>query len=281
MKGGNHTMTIQDAELTGKIREIEAKIRNRVIKIPKRIAVFDLDNTLITHDIGEAVFARLKQAEQDEPLTVDRKPIPLSWSEYRELVCRGEKKEAYKKMVTAMSGLPLNTLQNITRQIIRSGTGSIKIAGHSVPVPRANRRMQFLIRLLKRLHYRIFIISASNHTSVRIAADMLLNIPESNAFGIQSRIIDRKLPGKKAQLRLLTSDLIKPIPISRGKVSVYKKYIDSAPPLVTAGDSEMDIHLLNFTHKEGLSIWVGKDPGQYNLILSQAKNPGTFFFLEH
>lgn len=269
----------QVAELSDKIRDIEARIIRQATKTPIKIAVFDLDNTLIIHDIGEAVFARLKQAELGGPLTIDRKPIPLSWSQYRQLILAGKKKDAYKKMVTAMAGLPLNTLVSITREVLRPGFGPVPIEGQSVPVPRVNPPMQTLIRLLQEWHYQIYIISASNHPSVQITAETLFAIPGFRAFGIRSRIVERSLPGQKEKIRLLTPDLLEPIPVDRGKAALYKKHIGSVPPLVTAGDSELDLPLLNLTHPQGLSIWVGSDPEKYRLIKIRSKNPATFFFL--
>ena len=213
-------------ELSEKIKKIEDKIRDQVIKIPIKIAVFDLDNTLIIHDIGEAVFARLKQAEGSGLLTVDRKPLPLSWSQYQDLIEQGKKEEAYKKMVKAMAGLPLHTLFDITRKIIRTRARTIRIEGHSVPVPRVNRTMHALIRLLKKLQYRIYIISSSNHYSVRVIAETMLGIPGSCAFGIQSKMVDWPTAGHRNHFQVLTANLGEPVPVSRGKAAVYKKYID-------------------------------------------------------
>jgi len=262
-----------------KIEKIEELISQNKIKTKRKIAVFDLDNTLLIGDIGEAVFASLKNDEQNGPLTIQQKKIPFSWPEYHNLLKKNKKKLAYKKMVTAMSGIPLKTLVNTTREILNSNKKYLQLEDAQIPIPLPNKIMQSVINLLKSLEYEISIISASNHFSVQIVARELFFIPESNVFGIKSKLKYHKNIRSEKGEQVLTSKLEKPVSVDRGKIEVYHKWFGSIPPLITAGDSETDISMLNLVDKTGLSIWVGNDQTKYESIKKKMKYPKTLYSL--
>ena len=81
-------------------------------------------------------------------------------------------------------------------------------------------------------------------------------------------------------MQILTSRLEKPVSVGRGKAGVYQKYINSIPPLITAGDSETDIYMLNLTHKNGISIWVGDNKHKEMEIKKGIKYPQNLLYLE-
>ncbi|MCK4836127.1 MAG: HAD family hydrolase, partial [Candidatus Aminicenantes bacterium] len=171
------------AELKDIIEHLQPRINSHNPNVHQKIAVFDLDNTLLIGDIGDAVFAQLKKYESEQLLTIQQKPMPLEWQEYRHLIHKGKQEKAYKRVVTCMAGLPLNTLLQTTRNIIHSTSNNIHINGDTVPVPTVNPTLYSLIRYLKKKGFRIFIISASNHYSVRMIARELFDLPETSAFG--------------------------------------------------------------------------------------------------
>ncbi len=84
-------------ELLFRIEKIEDSLRRMDITPNERIAVFDLDNTLLFGDIGEAIFAQLKIDEQEAFQLTNRERIPLSWTEYHRLLYSGRKADVYKK----------------------------------------------------------------------------------------------------------------------------------------------------------------------------------------
>ena len=60
----------------------------------------------------------------------------------------------------------------------------------NVPVPKANQIMLEVVRLLRQWEYTIFVISASNDVSAKVAASMLFDIPVNNIAGIKPRIVN-------------------------------------------------------------------------------------------
>jgi phosphoserine phosphatase len=265
--------------LAKRINKIKELIDQNKIKVKRKIAVFDLDNTLLIGDIGEAVFAALKNKESEKPLTIQNKPLPFSWHEYQNQLKKNQKAAAYKKMVTAMSGLPLHTLINTTREVLKSTENCIHLEKEQIPIPVPNKMMQAVLALLKAHCYEIFIISASNHFSVQFVAREYFSLPTSAVFGIRSRLKYHQNVSSGEKIPVLTSRLEKPISVGRGKAEVYHQYIHSIPPLITAGDSETDIEMLNLTDKSGISIWVGNDQKQYEKMKKKARFSGFFFFL--
>jgi phosphoserine phosphatase len=273
-------MTKIPEPLEEQIKKIEQHIDQKRIKVKRKIAVFDLDNTLLIGDIGEAVFAALKNKEKNEPLTIQNKPIPFSWTEYQNLLNRNKKKKAYKKMVTAMSGIPPKTLIDTTRDVLNSKKNSIQLEDEQIPIPVPNKIMQTLVSFLKSLEYEMFIISASNHFSVQTVAREFFSFPDSNVFGIKPQLKYHQNVNSRDHTQILTSRLEKPVPVGRGKAQVYHKCIDSIPPLITAGDSETDINMLNLTHKNGLSIWVGDNQTRFLVMKQRIGHPQNSFYLE-
>jgi phosphoserine phosphatase len=268
------------ALLEQQIKKIEQHIIQKKIKIKRKIAVFDLDNTLLIGDIGEAVFAALKNKEKHGPLTIQKKTMPFSWSEYQKLLDLNKKKSAYKKMVTSMSGIPLETLINTTHEILKSNKPFIQLGKIQIPIPAPHKVMQAVVTHLKSLEYNIFIISASNHFSVQIMAREFFSLPDSNVFGIKPRLKNHQpIPSVKT-IQLLTSRLEKPVSVGRGKAQVYHKYIGPISPLITAGDSKTDIDMLNLTDKCGISIWVGDNKNQAEMIKKCLKYPDNLVYLE-
>jgi hypothetical protein len=254
---------------------IQSRINTQFRDSSERIAAFDLDNTLLIGDIGEAVFAQLKKDEEKTFLTIQKKPISLSWSRYCALIGKNRRKRAYARLVTSMAGLPLRILMETTRKIIQSPSQGIPINGDRVPIPAVNPTMFTLIQYLKKNSFRIFIISASNHFSVRMIGREIFDLPESSAFGIEPSLEWAVTGPDRQKEPVLTARLIKPIPFGRGKAHLYQKCMANTPPLLTAGDSPSDLFLLNLTHPDGLIIWMGANSCQFESMKKKHKFPGT------
>ncbi|MCI0470761.1 MAG: haloacid dehalogenase-like hydrolase [Candidatus Aminicenantes bacterium] len=239
-------------------------------KIGEKIAVFDLDNTLLVGDIGDAVFAQL---------LLDKIPMPFSWQQYRQLIEEGKKREAYERVVTAMAGISVTALIETTRRVIARRSSFLEAADMKVPAPYPHPRMQAFLRLLGFLDYKIYIISATNHYSVRFAAGKFFNLPEDHAFGIKPAVKQNShaAPGNNI---ILDDVLEPPVPVGDGKAALYARYISAAPPLLAAGDSETDIPMLNLTDPRGLTIWVGTDREKFESIKEKIKYPQNLFFFQ-
>jgi len=244
-------------------------------KFPK-IAVFDLDNTLLIGDVGDAVFALLKNKEQISPLTVDGHLIPLTWKLYREIYQQEGREAAYSTIVKVMAGLPLKTLIDLSLEVMALETPFLELEGVHIPVPRPQRVMTALLSLLKSLEYDIFVISASNCFTVKKVAARYFQLPEDHVFGITPRL--EKMKGNKEEI--LTAELIPPVTVVQGKVEAYHRYIGMTAPLISGGDSLTDIPMLNLTHPQGTIIWVGENEKGLMEIESSIRHPQRLFFLK-
>ncbi len=254
-------------ELMKRIEAVEHYFtRNRGVGLNARIAAFDLDNTLLEGDVGDALFAQLKR---------DGKHIPLTWAEYQRMIKEEGKKAAYSKVVTVMAGIPVETVIETTRRIMKSTAPFLEVEGVKVPVPRPNPLMRALVSYLESLEYTVYIISATNQYSVKTVAEDYFGIPPHRAVGLRPSIVEDKDRGP-----VLGTKILEPITVTRGKVTAYREFVSTTPPLITGGDSSTDIPMLNLTHPEGLVIWVGKNENDYESVKQKLHYPDTAYFLK-
>jgi phosphoserine phosphatase len=207
--------------------------------IGNKIAVFDLDNTLIVGDIGEAVYAQL---------TADGVPMSVTLDIYRVLL-EIDRNRAYEESVRAMENLSLETVVEATRKVMRSNEESLEFGGERIPVPRPNMMMKELVRLLRFLDFTTYVISASNDVSVKIIASEWFGIPVANAWGIKSVM----------QHERFTDDLHRPVPVGEGKVVLYHLNTNGVPPAIVATDSILDLPLLQLCDPHGMAFLVGEN----------------------
>lgn len=263
-------------DLLHRIHQVEEWYNQRLKdEDSNKIALFDLDNTLLVGDCGDAVFAQLKINERKKPLTIDHNLIPFTWTEYQDTLKTKGKVEAYSRVVKCMAGLPLETLLEAGRQVMHSTLDYLQLEGVQVPVPFPHPVMQSLLAYLKSLDYNIYIISATNQYTVRAVAKEFFGIPGSNVFGIIPTVeVDPKY-GK-----ILGNDIDGPVTVVEGKVDVYQEYIGTTAPLISGGDSSTDIPMLNLTDPHGLIIWVAEEEKQFAAIKANFLQPGNLHFFK-
>jgi phosphoserine phosphatase len=239
-------------QLKRRVADLEERLSTDGALNADRIAVFDLDGTLLEGDIGEAVFAYLLHQGQQ---------LGWTWEDYQRTL-RTHKARAYRAVVEAMAGMEVEAVREATRSVM--SLEKTNLALHSSPVRTPKPRTLFveLVSFLAHLQYRIYVISASNHISVQHIVGEWFDIPRSRAFGIETRIINGRL----------TSELIEPVPIGIGKADLYKRFEGRNKPLITATDSRIDSPLLHLTHTEGLSIWVGENQLDFDVVMERASN---------
>ena len=228
--------------------------------LARKIAVFDLDNTLLVGDIGDAVFASLLQQGSIRI---------VSWSEYRGLL-ETNPIEALTSVVTSMSGLTEAHVQRTTLALLSRGGTYLEWDRASIPIPYAHPAMRQLVSLLRRHGYQVHVISASNEISARLAAWRLFGIPPFNVFGLRQRIEQGKLTGK----------ILDPVPFDGGKEKVYREFIGNKAPIISAGDSFFDIPLLRMTDPRGFSIWVGEEKREFEFAQRRIDVGSRFLFLQ-
>ena len=238
--------------LEGRLKTLDPK--------PEKIALFDLDNTLLIGDIGEAVFARL---------LADGAPLKCTWEEYQSFL-RCDVTAAYRLVVESMAGLTVSDVEEATAKVMKQSNPFIEVGTAHVAVPKPHPGIRKLISLLQKLRYRVYVVSASNQISVRIAAEEFFGIPPECSFGIEA----------KAANNFLLPTLVKPFPVSTGKVEVYHKYVGSVSPLITATDSLVDAPLLGLTDPIGFSIWVGVNRSEFKAVKERIRQPQRFCFVQ-
>lgn len=262
-------------DLLVRIKAVENRFKNRGGRTGKKIAAFDMDNTLLIGDVGYAVFAQLKLDELKAPVTVDKKPIPLTWPEYNEVLRKKGKIEAYPLMARAMAGIPLEVVNETTNRVMTLEEPYLKVEGERVTVPSPHPVMQALVCFLDSLGYSIYVVSATNHFSVQYVAKKFFGIPEANAMGIKLNLVDHARYGK-----VLGNSVEGPLTVEEGKIDAYRHLAGPVLPVITAGDSMTDIYLLNLVDPDGLVIWVYEDARTLETVKRQLKYPEILYFFK-
>jgi phosphoserine phosphatase len=247
-------------QLEYQVTELEERLLRNPDLPSERIAVFDLDGTLIKGDIGDAVFAFL---------TLEGYKLDLSWRRYQTLM-HTHRSRAYRSVVSAMSGLDVTTVALATSAVMQLRRKFLAIESEIVPLPTPRPVLSSFVAYLQGRGYRIYIISASNHISVQQIAEQWFGVAPSYAFGIESRLSGNTL----------TADLIEPAPIGYGKVNLFERRAGRIAPLITATDSALDLPLLRHTHPIGLSLWIGEDRVGFSLVKEHAGKGQNLFFVE-
>jgi phosphoserine phosphatase len=237
--------SIYQSEVIQGLLEQEQRFDEPHLVEKNRIALFNLDNTLIVGDIGAAVFAQL---------LVDGFPLSLSWKEYQGLF-KENPSSAYTEVVRAMEGVTLEYVNQVSKRVLRSNHKFLVCEGERVRLPKPNLLMQEIVRLLRERHYTIFIVSASNDISAKIAGSVLFDVPINNIAGIKPMVIDKKL----------TRNVLEPIPMGIGKVAQYRLMSGDSMPMIVATDSELDLPLLHLCNPDGIAIIVGQDRELYEI----------------
>lgn len=222
-------------------------LAQRIRRLPSaepRIAVFDFDNTLIAGDIGEAVFGQL---------LIDGFQLNLTFSDYISRL-QTDRAGAYRSAVLAMDGVTDEEILAATLKVMNSSEWALSVEGHRIPIPLPIPHIVSLLARLQQFRFEKYVISASNQLSVREAAHRWYGLKNEFVFGTVTNIHDHTW----------SRSLKEPVPIGRGKVSKYFDSIGKHAPLVTAGDSELDLPLLELTDPNGLILWAGAEEFLYD-----------------
>lgn len=217
-------------------------------------AVFDLDNTILNGDIGDALFCRLKELEKKEKIKADGTLIGLTWDEYRGLISRGEKESAYRRVVECMDNIPVKLIADLTRALMNSDFRSLEHSGEQITIPHVDQGMMVLLALLKKEKFEIKVISASNSISVNVIVEEYIGLEKGSAFGIETKVINNS-----SSEILLTEKLKEPAPVNEGKAELYRNVFGTERPLLTAGDSELDFPMLDLVSDGGIVLWRGEE----------------------
>jgi len=243
---------INSAERVVDDREIESMLGSPLLAELRRVSTycnshdgkaklvfFDMDGTLINHDMGDAVLAMLiKQGriERDQ------------WDIYQKHLS-GSRPRAYEFAVTVMRRLSVRQVQHAAREVFQPehAKGITLSDGIIVPRPTVIPKMQALVMWLQRHDYQIYIVTATNQWAAEIVAADYFGITGDHVIGVQSEVKSGRL----------TDKLIQPVPISEGKLAAWKARLGERPPVLGAGDSGGDAPLLRFVDTSGSLLWLG------------------------
>jgi len=218
-------------------KHIVAKIEELSL-VKNQYAAFDLDNTLLIGDIGEAVFAMLVKTEHI---------TNFGWKDYIDLI-QSDREKAYLKVIEVMDNLELKVLEDITHDIIQTNDIEIEINEYKIPIPKPNTIMQSIVTLLNTSGIEVNVVTASNRVSAEIICWEYFGIPATNVFGARVDVSHNK--------RMKTN--FKEVPYGKEKVNVLKREFKDKP-VFTAGDAIWDRFLLNYTTQNGIRLWTGID----------------------
>ncbi|MCK5097002.1 MAG: haloacid dehalogenase-like hydrolase [Desulfobacteraceae bacterium] len=206
--------------------------------VKNQYAAFDLDNTLLIGDIGEAVFA----------LLVKNKNVKsFGWNDYIDLI-KTDRGKAYAKVIEVMDNLELMVVENITHEIIHTDATEIELEEYNIPIPKPNAIMESIVTLLNTSGIEVNVITASNSVSAEIICWEYFGIPASNVFGARVDLSEKK--------RIKTK--FNEVPYGREKVNVLKREFKDKP-VFTGGDAIWDRFLLSYTTQKGIRLWTGKE----------------------
>ena len=207
--------------------------------VENQYAAFDLDNTLLIGDIGEAVFA----------LLVKKSIVKnFGWNDYQDLI-KTDREKAYFKVIEVMYNLELRVVENITHEIIHTHDIEIEIEGYKIPIPKPNTIMQSIVTLLNTSGIAVNVVTASNSVSAEIICWEYFGIPANNVFGAN----------------------FNEVPYGKKKVDVLKREFKDKP-VFTAGDANWDKFLLSYTTQNGIRLWTGIDSDYKELKEKYYKN---------
>ena len=116
--------------------------------------------------------------------------LKCTWEEYQSFLSR-DVTAAYRLVVESMAGVPIRDVEEATLKILIETSPFIKAGNACVPIPKPHPGLKKFVSLLQKLKYSIYVISASNQISVRIAAEGFFGISPECSFGIESKTINR------------------------------------------------------------------------------------------
>ncbi|MBM4371307.1 MAG: haloacid dehalogenase-like hydrolase [Deltaproteobacteria bacterium] len=179
---------------------------------PRRVAVFDGDNTLWDGDIGEAFLRWLASSGHlvDPPADV--------WGEYERRVAV-DRSAGYGWAVQVMAGLPADRVARWA-------------AAFAYAWPSWRAGMRAILDRIAAAGVETWLVSASSALVVRAAAPFM-GIPQDRVLGMEV----------ESSGGLLTDRLIRPLTCAGGKVEAIRRTI-GLRPVAAFGDSFGDLEML-------------------------------------
>lgn len=190
-----------------------------------QVAVFDADETLWRHDVGEGFLKYLI----GNGLLRHVPPGMDVFARY-EALCLQDKWMGYPYAAQVMAGIPEAELRQHAKAFFKTFQANIYPG------------QKQLIARLQQAGAAVWIVSASNQWMVEEGADYL-GVPRDKVVGVRLEVADG----------LITPHIIPPMTYRQGKVDAIVKYIGQQPVLVS-GDSLTDYEMLKYASRLQLVI---------------------------
>lgn len=198
--------------------EIKSKIDAFFAKgnLKGQVAVFDADETLWRHDVGEGF---LKYLQDNKKLAM----VPDGFDAFAryEALCAQNKWMGYPYAAQVMAGMQESDVKALAKDFFEN-----HFQQNVYPAQKA------LIQRLQAAGVEVWIVSASNQWIVEAGAPSL-GVPLNRVVGVRLDVVKG----------LVTANIIPPMTFRQGKVEAIQKYIHKTPVLVS-GDSITDYEML-------------------------------------
>ena len=110
--------------------------------------------------------------------------------------------------------------------------------------------------------------------AAEVAAWTFFGIPSENVLGIKSKVQTGGVGSP------LLSSVIEPVPFSEGKVAALRERLGPARPYLTAGDSQQDVPMLQYTRDDGLILWVDDSESGHARVKENALRDRNTLFIK-
>lgn len=181
-----------------------------------QVAVFDADETLWRHDVGEGF---LKYLQDNHKLAM----VPDGFDAFAryEALCAQNKWMGYPYAAQVMAGMKESDVKALAKDFFEN-----HFKQNVYPAQKA------LIQRLQAAGVEVWIVSASNQWIVEAGAPSL-GVPLKRVVGVRLDVVKG----------LVTANIVPPMTFRQGKVDAIQKYINKTPVLVS-GDSITDYEML-------------------------------------
>ena len=269
-------------------QQIQSAIKTAFTYSTTPFAVFDADNTIWKHDIEEALLAWLEYRGllRIESLSASILPLPIRSSEslfsYYQYLSQIDHSICYLWACQAFSGFSLRDIQSEIKEMLNFGSSiPIPRSNRTIPVPRIYPAQRQLINHLADEGVDVWVVSASLEEIVRIMIcdpEHGLKIPPHRVVGVNLLLkqqekrtagcFDRQkgIKGTEhffSRNRMafqFTEYPLTPLTWYAGKVAAIKTWIHPTQrPMLVAGDSPNDFHMLFYTTAEGIRLRIHLD----------------------
>lgn len=249
------------------------------------IAVLELDETMISGDVSEALLAQLQalgrmdQRWRELPTAVKVRTYDEPFAIYDRICVELGRAQCRAWLAQALAGFDIDDLVKAVDDLGRSPKAQTvkSSAEKSIVVrdPRPYPEMKQLVKALESASIDVYVITASPVVAARAYAAKHFGIAENRVYGIANllelrgtvyRDIERIQTNGRMDLyerMTLLPILDMPVPYAEGKAALLRHLTGSTrEPIFTAGSELDDLPMMFETSGDGLRLWIDRSDVQ-------------------